>query len=707
MFKALVAGFLISANGALAEESVELASVAAVSATNPSDERVLPPIVPIDRSITRDIGQWQRLRAGRGTFSEAIQFIESNSDWPGLALLRKKAEADMPIGSRSTEIIAFFQNRPPQTGRGARALIAAYRAQGDIEAAHDNAVLTWRTMILSAEDESALIGAYGDLLKDHHEARLDMLLWRGVTNGAERMLPRVNDGWQKLAKARLALRARKKGVNGLIDQIPKSLQADPGLAFERMQWRARNKKSADAMALIYAASPAALGEPEKWAGWRRSFARSEMRAGRIENAYELASQHGLSGGSHFADLEWLSGYIALTYRKDAKTALQHFLKFRGAVETPISLGRAGYWEGRAHEAMGDIEAALLAYAFGAEYQTSFYGLLAAERAGLPMDAKLTANAEYPPWQSTSFANSSVFHAARYFIETGKRNLAEQFVRHMTETLPADEIGSLGDYLLGKNEPHLAVMIGKQAARRGIVIPRAYYPVTALGLVGSPIPHELSLAIARRESEFDPVVTSHAGARGLMQLMPATARAVASDLNIRYESDRLLTDPAYNAKLGNAYLDELLEVFDGNVVMTSAGYNAGPGRPIRWMRQRGDPRRGEIDIVDWIEHIPFDETRNYVMRVAESLPVYRAQLTGKTAPLDFVAELTARPGYTRQVIREAFIRPRARPAKLPQSIPREEASSGSPAEAPQEAQKAIPADAPRPKARGPIESQDSS
>ncbi|MBT8408798.1 MAG: lytic transglycosylase domain-containing protein, partial [Alphaproteobacteria bacterium] len=427
--------------------------------------------------------------------------------------------------------------------------------------------------------------------------------------------------------------------------------------------RARKGRSEDAIEIMLAAGPDTLGRPENWAGWRRAFARSEMRAGRIGRAYNLASQHGLTEGSHFADLEWLSGYLALTYMKDGGKALGHFLRFRGAVETPISLGRAGYWEGRAHELMGDAESAKLAYAFGAEYQTSFYGLLASERAGLPMDPALAGQDVYPPWTDTSLAQSSVFRAAQFFIAAGERNLAEQFLRHMTETLPAEEIGSLGDYALSQNEPHLAVMIGKQAARRGIVVPRAYFPLASLGLVTMPVPRELALAIARRESEFDPVVTSGAGARGLMQLMPATAKAVARELNLRYSRDRLLTDPAYNARLGTAYLDELMGIFDGNVVMVAAGYNAGPGRPLRWMKQRGDPRRGQIDIVDWIEHIPFDETRNYVMRVAESLPVYRARMAGITGTVTLTDELLARPGHIRTAQKGEFRRPRARPEIL--------------------------------------------
>ena len=664
MFKALTAVFLICATSALGQTSTEVTEYKRATALMRKGDWSAALVQGAQSGpVVHDIIEWHRLRAGLGSWDDATRFLARRSDWPGLKLLRRKTEARLPIGSNPDAVIAFFADEPPQTGYGSRALIAAYRARGDISAAEDLAVLTWRTGTLTAADETALLSVYGDVLRDHHEARLDMLLWRGASNNAERMYPRVGKGWQALGKARLALRANAKGVDTLIEAIPKSLQADPGLAFERMQWRARKGRTEEAIQVMLAATPETLGQAENWAGWRRAFARVEMRAGRTDVAYRLASQHGLTDGSNFADLEWLSGYLALTYKKDGKAALNHFLRFRGAVETPISLGRAGYWEGRAHELLGDDENARLAYSFGAEYQTSFYGLLAAERAGLPMDPDLAGLAVYPPLEQTSLAESSVFKAAQLLVASGERNLAEQFVRHMTETLPAEEIGALGDYVLSRNEPHLAVMIGKQAARRGIVVTRAYYPLASLGMVHFPVPRELALSIARRESEFDPVVTSGAGARGLMQLMPATAKAVAQSLDLRYSKDRLLTDPAYNARLGTAYLDELMEIFDGNVVMVSAGYNAGPGRPLRWMKQLGDPRRAQIDIVDWIEHIPFDETRNYIMRVTESLPVYRARLTGETGAVRLTDELIGRPGHERLAQKGDFIRPRARPEVL--------------------------------------------
>ncbi len=490
-----------------------------------------------------------------------------------------------------------------------------------------------------------------------------MLLWRDARKAAKRMYPRVSKGQVALAKARLALRGRKRGIDRLVNAVPKSLADDPGLLFERMQWRARKGKNASAVELMLAQSPEDLGRPDYWAGWRRSLARAEMREGRIDNAYRLASRHGLLEGRHFADLEWFSGYLALTYRENGDTALGHFLRFRGAVETPISLGRAGYWEGRAHELRGDTEAASLAYAFGAEYQTSFYGLLAAEKAGRSMDPELAAAAPEANWRSASFAGSTVFEASRIFIAAGEVDLAERFLTHLSESLTKSEIARLGAYVLEKDQPHLAVMIGKRAAQRGIVVPFAYFPVADLRVPNVPVPEELALAIARRESEFDPVVMSGVGARGLMQVMPKTARAMAKYLEIPYSRDRLITDPAYNVRIGTAYLDELMSLFNGNIVMVSAGYNAGPGRPIQWMEKRGDPRRNQADIIDWIEHIPFDETRNYVMRVAESLPVYRARLRGQVTELDLLAELVAMEGYTRSASLGVIMRPRARPEPL--------------------------------------------
>ena len=584
--------------------------------------------------VARDIVEWHRLRAGGGRFDQVLAFLERRPDWPGLDYLRRRSEGSVPYRARPDEVLAFFADNPPQTGAGLIVLAAAHETLGQAEVAKPLLIRAWTQMNLSVGDERYLLERYSDLLKPHNVARMDMLLWEGRDTAAERLMPRVPEGWRKLAAARLALQGEKPGVDDLIAAVPASLSSDAGLAYERFMWRVRKGRRDEAAELILtrAGTVEALGRPEEWSNWRRIFAREAMRDGKGARAYQLASTHGLSGGSAYADLEWLSGYLALRYLDDPALALKHFRKFRAAVETPISLGRAGYWEGRAHEALGDTEQAALAYAFGAEYQTSYYGLLAAERAGLPMDPALAGRETYPSWQEASFADSSVFEAAKLLHEAGEPHLAERFLTHLTESLGPQEQGALADFALSIGEPHYALMIAKRAATMGITLPRAYYPIMDFGIGDLPVPPELALAIARRESEFDPSVRSGAGAVGLMQVMPGTAREVAGILGVSYNASRLQDDPAYNARLGTTYLAELIDVFGTNMALVAAGYNAGPSRPIRWMELYGDPRDPNVDPVDWVEHIPFRETRNYVMRVMESLPVYNARLTGVTGPV---------------------------------------------------------------------------
>lgn len=587
--------------------------------------------------VARDIIEWHRLRAGGGRFDEVTDFLERRGDWPGLPYLRRRSEGAVPFGARERDVAAFFRDAPPQTGEGSVALVSALARLGDRAGAEAAVLRAWTTQTIGPGGERVLLQTYGELLEDHHEARLDMLLWENQRRASERMYPLVSDGWKALAEARLALRADQPGVDALIDAVPAALQSDPGLLFERFQWRARKGRNADALeiALDREGTAASLGRPGMWAGWRRGLARAEMRDGRASVAYKLASEHGLSDGSSFADLEWLSGYLALTYLDDAEAALRHFQRFRAAVETPISLGRAGYWEGRAWEALGNAEAAQTAYAFGAEWQTSFYGLLAADRAGAPRDPALAGRTLRPDWRETSFADSSVLEAALLLHRAGERSLAERFLTHLAESLDAAEAGALGDLALELGEPHIATMIGKRVADRAIVLPRPYYPVVDLGAEVEGVEPALALAIARRESEFDPVVQSGVGARGLMQLMPATAREVSGALGLDYSLARLTDDPVYNAVLGTTYLSWLMNEFRGNPVFVAGAYNAGPSRIHRWVRENGDPTRGDVEgMVDWIEHIPFTETRNYVMRVAESLPVYRARLSGEVDAAPF-------------------------------------------------------------------------
>lgn len=589
-----------------------------------------------------DVVEWMRLRAGDGNFGTYTAFLGHRPDWPGLALIRQKGEAVIPPGTDPDRVIAYFRAGRPATGKGSLALIAALRSKRLSQEAEAEAVRAWKTLPLSEQEQADFISTFPTLLSRHHVQRLDTLLWRERLTEAQRMIPLVGPDWQALAKARIMLRRDQDGVNAAIAAVPKALQDDPGLAWERFAWRMRKSQYAEAAAFLdqRSTSAGALGQPEVWAERRALLARREMREGDARRAYRLASRHFLTEGSDYADLEWLAGYIALRKLDDPQRALKHFQAMRAAVESPISLGRAGYWEGRAYEAMGRPDAARTAYAFGAGFQTGFYGLLAAERAGVAMDPGLIGNEKFPDWKTARFARSSLLEAALLLQKAGARDLSKRFFLQLAEGLNPTELGQLADLALSLDEPHIALSIAKEAASRGIVLPRAYFPVMGLARMDLPVARELALAIARRESEFDAAVVSSAGARGLMQVMPGTAELVSRRIGVEFTPAKLTTDWRYNAQIGSAYLAQLREEFGGAVALVAAGYNAGPNRSREWIAKLGDPR-GNVDVVDWIEHIPFTETRNYVMRVAESIPVYRARLSGKPVKVELTRDLTAR------------------------------------------------------------------
>lgn len=595
-----------------------------------------------DGPVAETLVEWYRLRAGRGSADEVLSFLATHPDWPGLERLRAQS-IDAFDDASDAQILALYKGAASETGAGMLRHAAALIATGQVGEGEASVVQAWLTFDLSTEEHVAFLNAHGPLLVPHHDARMRMTLWRGLKDSAL-MLPMVSDEMRAIADIRLMAQEGRRGLEAQIASLPKALRDDPGLAYDQFSRFIKLDKPESAMDLMQSQSRivGGLGEAWRWAGWRRDFSRRMMRGGDYARAYDLASHHQLDGGAAYADLEWLSGYLALRHLNDAELALDHFQRLRAAVETPISLGRAGYWIGRAQEALGDTEAAQIAYAQGAEHQTSFYGLLAAERAGLPFDTSLAGGEVFAPWKQAAFVQAPLFQAATLLLRAGQLNLSEMFFMALADTLERPELGQLGAALEALEQPHLQVMLGKNAAQRGILLPRYYYALHPMTQLDLPVPMELALAIARRESEFDFRVASGAGAEGLMQLMPGTASDVARDLKLEHESARVLTDWRYNALLGSTYLAQLARQFGGNVVMMSAGYNAGPRRPLRWMNDFGDPRAsaagGQLDMVDWIESLPFDETRNYVQRVAESLPIYRARLGKPAHPVPFSDEL---------------------------------------------------------------------
>jgi soluble lytic murein transglycosylase len=593
--------------------------------------------------VAADLIEWQRLRGGDETarLGDYEAFLARRADWPGLALMRQKGEVAVARSTDPGRVIGYFGAGKPATAAGAIALVRALQAAGRPGEAEAEAYRAWAVLRFDPEEEAALLATQGEALEIAHEVRLDNLLWAGNRGDeALRMLPRVNAGWQALAKARMGLHSDKPGASALIEAVPAALKDDPGLAYERFLWRMRRDMYPEAAELLQERSDSAarLGRPEVWVDRRLLLARWLMRNGQESAGYRLAARHQLAQGDGFADLEFLAGFIALRKLGDAGAGLGHFKALRAAVKTPISVARADYWTGRALEAMGDAAGAKAAYRAAAGQQTAYYGQLAAEKLGLSLDPALVAVGEPGRgYKTAGFAGSSVLEAGRLAIAVGDRALAKRFFLHLAEGQDKTGLEALSDLALLLGEPHIALVVAKQAAEKGWILPRAYYPVPDMVPGDLAVSRALALAISRRESEFDPAARSHANAMGLMQLLPETAGRMAKSLGIAHETRQLVSEPAHNATLGAAYLAKMVEEFGPSVALVAAGYNAGPGRPRKWITEFGDPRSG--DPVDWVETIPFTETRTYVMRVTESLVIYRQRLKGKAGLVRITAELS--------------------------------------------------------------------
>ena len=595
-------------------------------------------------AVGADVIEWQRLRAGEGLLGEYEAFLARRPDWPGLPYLKAAGEVAVARSTDPDRVLQYFGGEAPAKAAGILALTAALEAKGRHAEAVEAATIGWTKLKFTADEQAHLLDTYGPDLRVAHELRLDRILWDGnrADEGA-RMLPLVSKDWAALGKARLALRADKDGVSALVNAVPKALKDDPGLAFERFLFRMRHDNYADAAALIVdrSASAQGLGDPMAWAAKRADLARILMRKGEPKSAYRVASTHHLTDLGDMGDLEFLSGFIALRKLNDPARALQHFERLAGAT-TPISQARAQYWLGRALEASGDKTTARSAYGKAANYQTSYYGMLAAEKLGLTLDESLLSNA--PPagsWKGAGYAKSSVLEAAARMAAAGNEQLSARFMLHLGESLSDAELGTLAGLALDLGQYRSAVLIAKAATERGLVFPGAYFPVPDMIPEELPVSRALALSIARRESEFDPEARSPAGALGLMQMLPATAAEVAKDQGIKFSKAKLASDPAYNATLGAAYLKELVDQFGPSVALVASGYNAGPGRPRGWVDAFGDPRLASTDVVDWVEMIPFTETRTYVMRVVEGVVIYRAKLRGTAGAVNISDELTGR------------------------------------------------------------------
>lgn len=571
-------------------------------------------------------------RPGPGrSFDEMTAFLKGNPDWPLRDTLTGQAERTMPDVYPTASVLGWFGTRDPLTAQGAIKLLGALRADGQTDRARQVAVVAWTTEDFSQDQEGTFLARFGDMLTmADHVVRLDRLLWEGQRDQALRMMKRVDPGHAALASARMRLQDRKVTPDAVGGLVPLELRDDAGLIYEMARaWR-KDGKIERALQLLDP-PPAKVARPDlMWDELYRA-ARELLGNGDVSAAYRLAAAHNADTGDAFVEGEWFAGWVALRYLDEPQVAMKHFNNLYNGAKSVISKTRAAYWIGRSAEAKGDMAAATDWYRNAAKNLSIYYGQLAAARLTDPkhlvLDSGIRANAA----EKAAFDKREMVRVVRLLGKLGEQDRVRPFIMTMTSrATKATDYTLLAGLAKSVKRDDLAIAVAKEARQKGFELSEYLFPTIKLPTGKEPEP-ALVLAIIKQESAFDAKISSPAGAMGLMQLMPSTARPLAKELGVKKMKEKSLTsDPAFNVKLGRLYLEKLIDRFNGSYIMAVAAYNAGPSRVRDWVILYGDPRLAETDAIDWIENIPFDETRNYVQRVMENLQIYRSRLSDKGA-----------------------------------------------------------------------------
>ncbi len=566
-------------------------------------------------------------RGGSGaSFFDITQFITDHPDWPSQGMLEERAEEAMG-GAGDADVSAWFAAHPPVSFNGKLRQAELMISGGDGDKGQARIREIWITSDLNPFDEKSMLQRFHGVLRPaDNEQRLNRLLWDGQTAAAKRMLPLVGNGPRAVAETRIALEALKANANQMAAKLSPEQRKDIGLLFDLVRWSRRKFMDNDAIALLDSA-PSDPDHATQWAVEREFVARRALANNQPDVALRLAEHHEATAGPAFAELEFLSGWIALRFLNKPEIAYDHFVRLYNEMKLPISLSRGAYWAGRAAEAMGKKDLASKWYDNAAGKVTTYYGQLAAEaRSAAP--ASVLDEPKPGPQEIAAFEQRELVRVTRDLGDVGAEETVRPFLRRLSEmaATPSDFV-LVTQLAIDIGRPDLAVAAAKRAGYAGVNLIAEGYPIPDLPQTSKTdnVETPLLLAMTRQESAFDHAAVSHAGARGLMQLMPKTASLVAKLLHIPYSKKKLTTDKLYNVTLGRAYIDGLLSSFSGSYVLSVAAYNAGPARVNEWIRQYGDPRSSDVDVVDWVESIPIDETRNYVQRVLENLQIYRLRL----------------------------------------------------------------------------------
>jgi len=585
--------------------------------------------------VARKLGEWIILRNDNSTadFARYASFANANPSWPGIAMLRRRAEAMLWTENRRPDIVrGFFARTAPMSARGRLALARALVAEGQHGAAAAYIRQTWREDALPRDLEDQILDAFGNMLTAaDHKIRMDERLYADDRDAALRAAARAGAAATAIARARIAVNANAGNAEALLDAVPASARRDAGYLFSRIQWLRRKDQLAEAARLMISAprDPAEIRDTDDWWVERRLIARNLLDAGDPQTAYRVVRDAATPGRDNYkVDHHFTAGWIALRFLNDPAAALNHFSRLQGIDdENPHAMSRAGYWQARALEALGRQGEARQFYQTAARHGTTYYGQLAHSKLG-----HQTVALRPPPHISAerraALGRLEVVRAVELLYAIGERGYVISFVSDLADrTQDIAALALIADITNRNRDARATLLLGRAALNRGHAFENYAFPTNGIPnyqAIGNPVERSVVYAIARQESMFSQDVVSPAKAYGLMQVTPPAGQYIARRTGARYDFNRLRKDAAYNVQMGAAELGNLLEDYNGSYIMTFAGYNAGRGRVKRWIEAYGDPRDPKVDPVDWVERIPFAETRNYVARIMENMQVYRAR-----------------------------------------------------------------------------------
>jgi peptidoglycan lytic transglycosylase len=592
------------------------------------------------------LAEWFILRHpdGAANFDRYAAFIADNPGWPSMGQLRRRAEARLWQERSDAATVHSFTGDQPACAKGRFALARALLAEGDRDGATRLVRETWRSEELAERIEGEAFDTFSDLLtRDDHRARMDKRIGAKDFSAAMRAAHRLGDDATSIVKACSAVKSNDDKSADRLDSVAGDARQDLGFVLCRAQWLLHKDQVADAARVVLSApkDTMALQDTDAWWRLRRMLARRLLDQGEVQNAYAIVRDAAPPASENYrSDFHFMQGWIALRYLNDAKKALTHFAHVDEGCVNPTTLARANYWRGRAEEVLGNKEAMRVNYEEAARHTTAYYGQLARARLGFDT----IALRDPLQVEHASGAANDIVRAVEMLYAVGERETALYFAADLgDDSSDVPTLSAVAEAAGRNNDAHAMLELGKTALARGIAVDPYAFPTIGIPqhtAIGPAIDRSIIYSVARTESAFNQRDRSSASAVGLMQVTPEAGRDTAKRFKVEYDWDRLVSDPVYNTQMGAAELSALLAEYKGSYLMTFAGYNAGRGRVRDWIKAHGDPRDSDVDAVDWVERIPFSETRNYVQRVMENLLVYQARFDGSTPAMATLSQPSA-------------------------------------------------------------------